>query len=90
MNMPKIAYDMLIKTLDLELQFKEPYQICSTYSNISTILSSLGRHDDALKYAQVSLDIFDKIVNEENSEKVELIMSKIDTQIKKKEKEYLQ
>jgi len=69
---------MLIKTLDLELQFKEPYQICSTYSNISTILSSLGRYEDALKYAQVSLHIFDKIVNEENSDPLEQIIEKVD------------
>lgn len=69
---------MLIKTLDLELQFKDTYQICSTYTNISTILSSLGRFEDALKYAKVSLHIFDKIVSEENSDNIETIINKTD------------
>ena len=42
---------MLIKTLDIELQLKDSYQICNTYSNISTILSALGKYEDAIKFA---------------------------------------
>lgn len=78
---------MLIKTLDLELQFKDTYQICSTYTNISTILSSLGRFEDALKYAKVSLNIFDKIVNNENSDHIDSIIQKVDAKVAKMEEE---
>lgn len=81
-NQPKKAEEAVLKSLSLAKEIKADYIIPYTYENLTRIYTQLKDYEKALEYQGLYITIKDSIYNAENSQKLQEMLVKFETEKK--------